>query len=66
LADAGVVASGKQAKDALQRNAVIVNGQAYGMDSNMAGAEIFSADNAIFGRFFMVKVGKKKHHLFTK
>ncbi|MGB0732569.1 MAG: tyrosine--tRNA ligase [Pontibacterium sp.] len=66
LSEAGVVASGKQAKDALQRNAVIVNGEAYGVDSNMAAADIFADEKALFGRFFMAKVGKKKHHLFVK
>jgi tyrosyl-tRNA synthetase len=63
LSEAGM-GQGKQVKDALGRNAVIVNGQAYGMDDLMKGAEIFSADNAMYGRFFMVRMGKKKHHLF--
>lgn len=63
LSEAGM-GQGKQVKDALGRNAVIVNGQAYGMDDLMKGAEIFSAGNAMYGRFFMVRMGKKKHHLF--
>jgi tyrosyl-tRNA synthetase len=63
LSEAGM-GQGKQVKDALGRNAVIVNGQAYGMDDLMKGTEIFSADNAMYGRFFMVRMGKKKHHLF--
>lgn len=64
LSDAGVVANGKQVKDALQRNAVIVNGTACGAEDNMKAAEIFAAENAVFGRFFMLKLGKKKHHIF--
>ncbi|MBN3564217.1 tyrosine--tRNA ligase [Aliamphritea spongicola] len=56
--------NGKQIKDALQRNAVLVNGEGLGMDANMNAAEIFSQANAMHGKFFMVKVGKKKHHLF--
>lgn len=64
LSDAGVVANGKQVKDALQRNAVIVNGTAYGAADNMKAAEIFAAENAAFDRFFMLKLGKKKHHIF--
>lgn len=64
LSDAGVVANGKQVKDALQRNAVIVNGTAYGAADNMKAAEIFAAENAVFDRFFMLKLGKKKHHIF--
>ena len=63
LAEAGM-GQGKQVKDALGRNAVVINGVAYGMDSLMAGADIFVKDNALYGRFFMVKLGKKKHHLF--
>ncbi|OUR60398.1 tyrosine--tRNA ligase [Bermanella sp. 47_1433_sub80_T6] len=63
LADAGL-GQGKQIKDALGRNAVLVNGEAYGMDALMAAEQIFSAQNALFGRFFITKLGKKKHHLF--
>ena len=64
LADCGLAGSGKQVKDALQRNAVIVNGQAFGMDANGRPAEVFAADKALFGRFFLVRLGKKKYHLF--
>jgi tyrosyl-tRNA synthetase len=63
LAEAGM-GQGKQVKDALGRNAVLINGVPYGMDSLMAGTEIFTKDNALYGRFFMTKLGKKKHHLF--
>lgn len=63
LSDAGL-GQGKQIKDALGRNAVIVNGTAYGMDDLMKGEQIFSAQQAMFGRFFLVKLGKKKYHLF--
>lgn len=63
LSEAGM-GQGKQIKDALGRNAVLMNGQAYGMDSLMAAPEIFTKGNALFGRFFIVKLGKKKHHLF--
>jgi len=63
LSEAGM-GQGKQVKDALGRNAVLVNGTAYGMDALMQGADIFADDKALFGRFFMVKLGKKKHHLF--
>ncbi len=63
LSEAGL-GQGKQIKDALGRNAVIVNGNAYGMDDLMKGAEIFSKEKAMYGRFFLVKLGKKKYHLF--
>lgn len=65
LADAGLAASGKQIKDALQRNAVVVNGEAYGVEDNMKAPEVFAADRALFGKYFLVKLGKKKHHLFV-
>lgn len=65
LSEAGLAGSGKQIKDALQRNSVIVNGKAYGMESNMDAAGVFAADKALFGKYFLVKLGKKKHHLFV-
>lgn len=65
LTDAGMANSGKQIKDALQRNAVIVNGEGKGMDDNMKAAEVFAADKGVYSRFFLVKLGKKKHHLFV-
>jgi tyrosyl-tRNA synthetase len=64
FADAGLAASGKQVKDALQRNAVIINDQACGLDQNMKAAELFTKEVARFGKYFLVKLGKKKHHLF--
>ncbi|AFU99064.1 tyrosyl-tRNA ligase [Simiduia agarivorans SA1 = DSM 21679] len=66
LADAGMAPSGKQVKDALARNAVEVNGRAIGMEQNMAAAEVFAPEQALFGRFYLVKLGKKKYHLFTR
>ena len=65
LADAGLAASGKQVKDALQRNSVFVNGVAKGLDDNMAAADMFTPDNGYYGKYFLVKLGKKKHHLFA-
>ncbi len=64
LTDAGMANSGKQVKDALGRNAVIVNGTALGMDANMTTAEVFTQANARFGNFHLVKLGKKKYQLF--
>lgn len=64
LADAELASSGKQVKDALVRNAVFVNGVARSIDDNMQSAQVFAFDNAFFGRFFIVKLGKKKCHLF--
>ncbi|MCP4597693.1 tyrosine--tRNA ligase [Neptuniibacter sp.] len=65
LSEAGMAPGGKQVKDALQRNAVIVNGQAHGMEDNMNATGVFANDKALFGKYFLVKLGKKKHHLFS-
>lgn len=65
MADAGLAASGKQVKDALQRDSVFVNGVAKGLNDNMSAADIFTTTNGYFGKYFLVKLGKKKHHLFV-
>ncbi|UTW46701.1 tyrosine--tRNA ligase [bacterium SCSIO 12696] len=57
------VGQGKQIKDALSRHAVLINEQPIGMDRNMSAAELLSKENAKYGRFFLVKLGKKKYHL---
>ena len=64
LAEAGMVKAGREVKDALGRNAVIVNGDAKSSEDNMKAAECFARDRAKFERFFLVKLGRKKHHLF--
>lgn len=64
LTEAGMAASGKQVKDALGRNAVLVNGVALGWDDNAAPAAAFSGQRALFGRYFLTRLGKKKYHLF--
>ena len=63
LTDHGV-GQGKQIKDALGRRAVLINEKPVGMDQNMTAPELLSTENARYKRFFLVKVGKKKHHLF--
>jgi len=57
--------TGKQVKDALQRNAVIVNGEAQGLEAIGKAKDVFAADKARYGKYFLVKLGKKKHQLFT-
>lgn len=64
LADAGLATSGKQIKDALGRSAVTINERVVGLDDNGDVASCFSEHEAMFGRFFLVRVGKKKYHLF--
>ncbi len=57
--------TGKQVKDALQRNAVTVNGVAVGLDMVSMSHKVFTQDVAIYGKYFLVKLGKKKHQLFV-
>jgi len=64
LADAGMASSGKQVKDALARSAVLVNGQAIAMEQNMDVPACFMPANAFYGQYYLVKLGKKKYHLF--
>lgn len=64
LSDCGLATSGKQVKDALASNAVLLNGRPLGFDSNMSLSVCFARDNAFFGRFFLIRLGKKKYHLF--
>lgn len=64
LADVEMAASGKQVKDALVRNAVFINGEAKSIDDNMQSANSFASEKAFFNRFYLVKLGKKKYHLF--
>lgn len=63
--DCGLAGSGKQVKDALQRNAVFVNGESVGMDRNSDVRAIFSPEKARHDQYFLVRLGKKKHHLFA-
>jgi len=63
--ESGLASNGKQVKDALQRNSVFVNGVAKGMADNMLATEIFAAEKGYYNKYFLVKLGKKKHHLFV-
>jgi len=64
LTGAGMASSGKQVKDALARNAVVVNDRVLGMNDNAQVAHCFPPSDAAFDRFYLVRLGKKKYHLF--
>ena len=64
LADAGMASSGKQVKDALARQAVLVNGRALSWEDNARVDDCLNLQHAMYGRFFVVRLGKKKYHLF--
>lgn len=63
--ECGLAKAGREVKDALGRQAVLINNVAVGADDNMKTAELFAENNALFGRFFIVKLGKRKYHLFS-
>ena len=64
LSDAGLATSGKQVKDALARNSVLINAQAVGAEDNMNASGCFASNKALYGRYYVTKMGKKKYHLF--
>ena len=64
LVEHGLAASGKQVKDALGRGAVVINGREHTMDDNIHTARCFDLSLARYGRFFLVRMGKKSYHLF--
>ena len=64
LADIGMGA-GKQIKDALGRNAVQVNAIAVGLADNMAAESVFAAANALFDKYYVIKLGKKKYQMLV-
>jgi tyrosyl-tRNA synthetase len=64
LSECGLATSGKQVKDALASNAVLLNGKPLSFDSNMNLSVCFSRENAMYDRFFLIRLGKKKYHLF--
>ena len=66
LVEVGMVKSGREVKDALSRNSVLVNGQAKGLEDNMRTADLFSSKGGIYSSYYLVKLGKKKYHLFQR
>jgi len=64
LVDAGMAASGKQIKDALGRGAVLINGEPQALEQNTDAPACFAPERARHGRFYLVRLGKKKYHLF--
>jgi tyrosyl-tRNA synthetase len=65
LSESGMVSSGKQVKDALKNKAVFINGHAVEGEPSVAVSECFSRATALYDRYWIVRLGKKKYHLFT-
>ncbi len=66
LTECGLAKAGREVKDALGHNSVFVNGKPQGTEDNMNAEEVFSSAHALYGRFFLVRLGKKKYHLFER
>ena len=66
LTECGMAKAGREVKDALGRNSVFVNGQPKGAEDIMNSAAIFAPEQALYGRFFLVRLGKKKYHIFER
>ena len=64
LVGVGLAASGKQVKDALARGAVTVNDRVVSLEESVHSPEVLRTERSLFGRFFLVRIGKKQHHLF--
>jgi tyrosyl-tRNA synthetase len=65
LVSSGLAKNGKQVKDALSRNAIVVNGIPVPPETSLGLGDVFSLANARYARFFVVRLGKKNYHLFT-
>lgn len=63
LSECGL-AAGKQIKDALASKAIQINDAEVGFEQNMELDQLFVRARARFDRFFLVRMGKKKYHLF--
>lgn len=63
--ECGLAKAGREVKDALGRQAVLINNQPVGAEDNMNAAALFAEKSALFDRFFLVKLGKRKYHLFS-
>ena len=63
--ECGLAKAGREVKDALGRQAVLINNQPVSEADNMAAATLFAKERALFDRFFLVKLGKRKYHLFS-
>ena len=66
LTECGLAKAGREVKDALGHNSVFVNGKLQGAEDNMNAEEVFNSAHALHGRFFLVRLGKKKYHLFER
>ncbi len=65
LTEVGMATSGKQAKDALLGGGLLINGQPVNAKQNTDLESCFNSSKALFGKYFLTRLGKKKYHLFN-
>ncbi|BCD97290.1 tyrosine--tRNA ligase [Marinagarivorans cellulosilyticus] len=63
LVGQGIVASGKQVKDAFARKAILVNGAALEAEANTDMSAAFKVGGGYFNRYYLLRLGKKKYLL---
>lgn len=63
LVETGLVKSGKQVKDALQRGALWVNNRSLSPEVGAELSKCLPPERALFGNFYLVKLGKKNYQL---
>ncbi len=63
LVGAGIAASGKQVKDALGNAAIVINAKPVDEVSAIDLSKVFVAASSIYGRYFLLRMGKKRYLL---
>ncbi len=67
LVESGLASNGSQVKDALKRKAVYINGRAVGINDDWRSSySFFLPNDGAYGKYFMIRLGKKKHLLAKK
>ena len=64
LVECGIAKSGREVKDALNHGSVFIKGKPKSSADNMLGSDNFSSEQAHCDSYFLVRLGKKKYHLF--
>jgi tyrosyl-tRNA synthetase len=63
MIELGLVAAGRQVRDALARGSISLNDWPLCPGDNVRVAALLAPERALAGRFFLLRFGKKHHHL---
>ena len=63
VSECGLAKSGKQVKDALTRGGLMLNGIALTTEDNTAASDCFAVERALFGKYYLLKLGKRRYYL---